>query len=89
MALSPHSIKVTWGLPDSNADDVTRYTISYNSQDVDGGTRTRSASSSSSSATIDRLEEFISYDIRVQAVYRGGTGPFSDSVEVKTLSDGK
>jgi len=43
---------------------------------------------SRSSATIDKLQEFIKYNITVQGLYRGGLGPANIPLRVQTWSTG-
>jgi len=85
--LSPHSIQVTWDpLPANSL--VINYSISYDAVESFGDDGSMIVDKSTNS-TIGGLEEFVSYDITVQAVYSKGIGPSSDSVRVTTLSDGK
>ena len=86
--MSPRSIEVTWGPPVADVDDVTGYVISYDGEEsfADGGSET--VDQSTTSTTINGLEEFVNYDITVQAVY-STTNVLSSSVRVMTWSDGK
>ena len=89
MTLSPHSIEVTWDPPVANVDDIDGYIISYNGVEGFAVDDSVSISRSSTRATIDELEEFVSYDITVQAVYNTITVSSTSSVRVMTWSDGK
>ena len=86
--LSSTSIRVTWD-PLSTLSSVTNYIISYDgvANFVHDGSET--VDQSSTSATINGLEEFVSYDIIVQAAYGERSGPLSVAVRVRTFSDGK
>ena len=88
MTLSPHSIEVTWDPPVANVDDVTDYIISYDGVENFADDDSKSVGRSSTRATIDELEEFVSYDITVLAVYNIIKVP-SNSVRVRTWSNGK
>ena len=86
--MSPHSIEVTWDPPVADVDDVTGYVISYDGVESFADDGSVSVSRSTNRATINGLEEFVRYDITVQAVYSTFNVP-SSSVRVMTLSDGK
>ena len=86
--MSPHSIEVTWDPPVADVDDVTGYVISYDGVESFADDGSVSVSRSTNRATINGLEEFVRYDITVQAVYNTFNVP-SSSVRVMTLSDGK
>ena len=87
--MSPRSIEVTWDPPVANADDVNDYIISYDSVGSFADDNSTSVGTSSTTATIDGLEEFVSYDVTVQAVYNGAASVVSsNSVRVQTYSDG-
>jgi len=70
VTLSPRSIEVTWDPPVANVDDVTGYVISYDGVErfADDGSET--VDQSRTSTTINGLQEFVRYDITVQAVYK-------------------
>ena len=87
VTLSPHSIEVTWD-PPAVVDEVTGYAISYDGVEVFANDGSVSVNRSTNRAIINGLEEFIRYDITVQAVYNTINVP-SSSVRVMTLSDGK
>ena len=89
MTLSPRSIEVTWNPPVANVDDVDGYIISYDAMGGFADDDSVSISGSSTRATIDELEEFVSYDITVLAVYNTITVSSTSSVRVMTWSDGK
>ena len=88
MTLSPRSIEVTWDPPEAYINDVSAYIILYNGTEgfADDGIVT--VNRSSTRAIINGLEEFVSYDITVQAVYDARNIP-SNPVRVMTWSDGK
>ena len=85
--MSPRSIEVTWDPPVANVDDVTGYVISYDGVEnfADDGSVSVGRMTST---TVDGLEEFVSYDIIVLAVYNA-INVLSRSVRVMTWSDGK
>ena len=87
--MSPNSIEVTWDPPVANRDDVDGYIISYNAVEGFADDDSMSVGRSSTMATIDELEEFVSYDITVLAVYNTISVPTTSSVGVRTWSDGK
>ena len=89
MTLSPRSIEVTWDPPVANVDDVTGYIVSYDGIEDFADDDSVSVGRSSTRATIDRLEEFVSYDITVQAVYNTINVSTTSSVRVMTWSDSK
>jgi len=72
----------------ANANDVVSYVISYVGMQNFAGEGSKAASRSSTSATIVELEEFVSYNITVQAVYNTVNVP-TTTVRVKTWSDSK
>ena len=86
--MSPRSIEVTWDPPVANVDDVTGYVISYDGVEgfADDGSET--VDQSRTSTTINGLQEFVSYDITVQAVF-GPISVLSTSLRIMTKSDGK
>ena len=87
--MSPHSIEVTWDPPVANVDDVDGYIISYDGVEGFADDNSVTVGRSSTRATIDELEEFVSYDITVQAVYNTINAPTTSSVRVMTWSDSK
>ena len=88
VTLSPRSIEVRWDPPVDDVDDVTGYVISYDGVEGFADDGSVSVSRFTNRATINGLEEFVRYDITVQAVYNSVNVPTS-SVRVMTLSDGK
>ena len=88
VTLSPRSIEVTWDPPVANIDDVIGYVISYDGMERFADDDNVSVSRTTSSITVDGLEEFVRYDIAVQAVYIG-INISSASLRVMTWSDGK
>jgi len=86
--LSPRSIEVTWDPPAANVDDVTGYVISYDGVESFADDGSEAVDQSTTSTTINGLEEFVSYDITVQAVY-STINLLSSSVRVMTWPDGK
>jgi len=86
--LSPRSVTVTWD-PLSTLSFIICYIISYNSMESFATAGSMLVNRSSTSATVDRLEEFVSYNFTVQAVYDGGgLGPAIIPLRVITWSDG-
>ena len=88
MALSPHSIKVTWN-PLPAYSFFTNYIISYDGVESFADDGSETVNQSKTSTTINGLEEFVSYDITVQAVYSGRRGISSTEVRVTTISDSR
>ena len=87
--LSPRTINVTWDLL-SNLSFIISYIISYNSVESFANAGSLLVDKSSANAAIDGLEEFVSYNVSVQAVYGGGgLGPASIPLRVITWSDGE
>ena len=86
--LSSTSIRVTWDSL-SAISLVTDYMISYNGVENFAPDGSAIVDRSSTTAIIDGLEEFVSYDITVQAMYGGRNGPLGIARRVTTLSDGK
>lgn len=86
-ALSPTSIEVIWDIPATvNTDTITNYIVVYNAN-VDF------VSEANVTANVTRteltgLEEFVTYNIRVQAVYNDTPGLFSQTVSATTESTG-
>ncbi|XP_065903762.1 protein sidekick-1-like [Dysidea avara] len=87
VTLSPRSIEVTWDPPVANADDVIGYIISYDGVEDFADDASETVSRSPTRATIDELEEFVSYDITVQAMYNTANVPTTSAVRVMTLPD--
>ena len=54
----------------ANVDDVTGYVISYDGVERFADDDSVSVSRTTASSTINGLEEFVRYDITVQAVYK-------------------
>jgi len=79
---------VTWDSL-SAISSVTDYRISYNGMENFAPDGSKIVDRSSTTAIIEGLEEFTSYDITVQAVYSGRTGPLSIAVRVITFSYSK
>ena len=87
--LSPRSIEVSWDPPVANVDDVDGYTILYDGVESSANSGNVSVNESVFSVTISGLEEFVNYDVTVEAVYDGATSVVSsDPVRVQTYSDG-
>ena len=86
--MSPRSIEVTWDPPVANVDDVTGYVISYDGVESFADDGSETVNQSSTSTTINGLEEFVSFDITVLAVYNT-INVLSSSVRVMTWSAGK
>ena len=85
MTLSPHSIEVTWDPPVANVDG---YIISYDGVEQFSDDGSISVGRSQTIVIIDGLEEYVSYDITVQAVYNA-VNVASSSVRLITWSDSK
>jgi len=68
---------------------VTDYRISYNGVENFAPDGNKTVDRSSTTAIIEGLEEFASYDATVQAVYSGRNGPLGAGNRVITLSDSK
>jgi len=85
--LSPRSIEVTWDPPVANMGDVNNYIISYFDLETFADNNITSVGSSSTTTNITGLEEFVSYNVTVTAVYPSG-GVSSIPVRVQTYSDG-
>ena len=83
---SARSVVVRWDAPPANADMITSYILSYDG--VEEFASDGIVTSSMTVHTINDLEEFVSYDIRVQADFGGVAGPLSVPVRVMTWSDG-
>ena len=86
--MSPRSIEVTWDPPVANVDDVTGYLISYNGVESFAVDNSVSVNRTTTSVTISGLEEFVNYDVMVEAVYDIVTLS-SNTVRVVTWSAGK
>jgi len=86
--LSSTNIRVTWD-PLSTLSLVTNYIISYDGDESFADDGSETVDQSTTSTTIYVLEEFVIYEITVQAVYSGGNGPLSNVVREITYSDGK
>ena len=86
--MSPHSIEVTWDPPVANVNDVTGYVISYDGVESFADDGSVSVGRTTTSTTVDGLEEFVSYDITVWAVY-GIINVVSSSVREMTWSSSK
>ena len=88
IVLSPRSIRITWTPPISTA-TITGYTIVWDTREdfADDGSTT--VTSNTTTYDIDGLEEFVTYDITVNAVHGNTPGPPSDVVTLRTLSDSK
>jgi len=71
IVLSPRSVKVTWDSL-STISFVVGYIISYNSAESFASPGSMLVDKSTISAAIDGLEEFVSYNYTVRAVYGGG-----------------
>jgi len=88
LVLSPCSIRITWTPPISTA-TITGYTIVWDTREdfADDGSTT--VTSNTTTYDIDGLEEFVTYDITVNAIFDNTPGPPSDVVTLTTLSDSK
>ena len=86
--MSPRSIEVTWDPPVANVDDVTGYFISYDGVESFADDGSKTIDRLTTSTTINGLEEFVSYDITVQAVYNT-INVLSSSISMMTWSAGK
>ena len=87
--MSPRSIEITWDPPVANVDDVDGYTILYDGVESFAISGNVSVNELVFSVTISGLEEFVNYDVTVQAVYDGATSVASSNpMSVQTYSDG-
>jgi len=86
--LSSRSFEVTWDPPVANVDDVAGYVISYDGEESFADDGSETVDQSRTSTTINGLEEFVSYDITVQAVF-GPINVPSTTLTIMTRSDGK
>ena len=86
--MSPRSIEVTWDPPVANVDDVTGYLISYNGVESFAVDNSVSVNRTTTSVTFSGLEEFVNYDVMVEAVY-DTVAISSNTVRVVTWSAGK
>jgi hypothetical protein len=83
-AVTPTIVKVSWKPPESNADSVKRYVVTYheriNSQDVEGKEIAIDAKycynlDKEYDCIIDGLQPLTRYYFKLQAVYHDGDGP--------------
>ena len=87
--MSPRSIEVIWDPPVANTDNVIGYTILYDGVESFANSGNVSVNESVFSVTISGLEEFVNYNVTVQAVYDGAICVASSNpVRVQTYSDG-
>ena len=86
--MSPRSIEVTWDPPVANIDNVTGYVISYDGVESFAIDNSVTVNRTTTSVTISGLEEFVNYDVMVEAVYDIVTLS-SNTVRVVTWSAGK
>ena len=92
-APSSTEIMVAWDrVPEINENGIiTTYEVQYEPQTtfdvvvVVGGV----LNTSNTSLLLTGLEEFVEYDIIVRAYTSVGAGPFSPTVRIRTLEDGK
>ena len=92
--LSPTSIMVTWDIvpPVDQNGIITTYEILYIPQEDFGGeigAASERVPASNMSFVLRNLEEYVNYNISVQANTRIGPGPYSDPVIRLTFEDGK
>ena len=86
--MSPRSIEVTWNPPLTNFGDVDGYIVSYNGVESFAVDNSVTVNRTTTSATISGLEEFVNYDVMVEAVY-DTVAISSNTVRVVTWSAGK
>lgn len=91
IVLSPHSIRITWIPPMTSTVTITGYTIMWDAKEIfaDDTDGSKTVTSTTRTYDLDGLEEFVTYDITVNAVSDSGPGPFSDVVRLRTFSDSK
>ena len=86
--MSPRSIEVTWDPPVANVGDVDSYIISYDGVESFAIDNSVTVNRTTTSVTISGLEEFVNYDVMVEAVY-DTVAISSNTVRVVTWSAGK
>ena len=92
-ALNSTSIMVRWEVlpPAERNGIITVYEVMYQPMETFGdaiGTEMMNVSGSEMSVVLDGLEEFVVYNISVQAYTSVGPGPYSNEVPVRTTTDG-
>ena len=87
IVLSPRNIRITWTPPRVTA-TITGYAIVWYARVgfADDGNTT--VTNTTTTYDIDELEEFVTYDITVNAIFSNTPGP-SDVITLRTLSDSK
>uniref|UniRef100_A0A7E4V648 Neogenin-like protein n=1 Tax=Panagrellus redivivus TaxID=6233 RepID=A0A7E4V648_PANRE len=85
--LSPTSIEVSWEAPTSNADDTLRYKLYYIRKDRQSVEEETQVHMVKTSYTLHDLDKNAEYAIRVEAESANGSGPSSDVIITKTLTD--
>jgi len=89
IVLSPHSIRITWSPPTATA-LITGYTIVWMwNNDKKSFANSTTVTNTTTTYVIDGLEEFVTYDITVNAIFSDTPGPLSDVATLRTLSDSK
>ena len=87
---SSTQILVTWAMvpPMDQNGVITMYEVQYEPLETFGGTiQTQTVNLTEISATLNGLEEFVSYSISVRAYTSVGEGPYSVGVTAMTLED--
>jgi len=87
IVLSPRSIRITWTPPIVTA-TITGYTIVWDAREDFADDNSTTVTSTTTTYDIDGLEEFVTYDITVNAIFSNTPGP-SDVITLRTLSDSK
>jgi len=88
IVLSPHSIRITWTRPIVTA-TITGYTIVWEAREGFADDYSTTVTSTTTTYDIDGLEEFVTYDITLNAIFGNTPGPLTDIVTLRTLSDSK
>jgi len=88
IVLSPHSIRITWTPPISTA-TITGYTIVWDTREDFADVGSITVTNTTTTYDIDGLEEFVTYEITVNAIFGNTPGLPNDVVTLTTLSDSK
>ena len=94
VALSPTSLNVSWQpVPAIDRNGIiTQYTVEFDPVQTFGGQLTNVSmvvNASESYVILERLQEYVEYDVRVRASTVAGDGPDSPTVQERTLEDGE
>ena len=88
-ALTSTSISLTWSpLPEDNQNGIIeRYQIEIS--DEDSIVTHYSTNGTTMTLTVTELHPYHTYSCRIAAVTRAGNGPFTSTILLQTLEDGK